>query len=132
MVLYIQTIAITFQGDFMLDSKTLITTLRTQPNRVSFADTMAVIEVEYTFQPSAFTNGKQINQENENNGSCKIFAFAKLHELNVDETLHLFGDYYRQDVLEQPTGQDHQNIRQFIECGWDGIHFSHSALTPKK
>ena len=36
-------------------------------------------------------------------------------------TLWLFGDFYRKDVLENPDGTDHANIRAFMEGGWDCV-----------
>lgn len=116
----------------ILSSKQLINTLKTTPTFLSFDDTIATIDAEYDFSPTFFINGQQINQANENNGSCKIFSFAKLHSLNKDETLHLFGDFYRNDVLKHPNNKDHQNIRQFIEHGWQGISFEQTALIFKK
>lgn len=101
---------------------------------VDFQDTMAVISEYYTYQPSEFSNGIQqplVNEAGRNEGSCKIFAFAKCHGLDQAQTLALFGDYYRKDVLENPTGTDHQNIRNFMRDGWEGIAFKSEALTPK-
>lgn len=48
-----------------------------------------------------------------------------------EETLALFGDFYRNDVLKNPGGNDHQNIRNFMEFGWDGILFEGEALREK-
>ena len=45
----------------------------------SFQETIAFIDENYHFTPTAFKNGNQHNNANENNGSCKIFAFAKLN-----------------------------------------------------
>lgn len=115
----------------MLTSQTLIEQLNTQPETVSFQDVIAVIDNEYTFAPTAFTNGEQRNGANENNGSCKILSFAKLNNLSSAATLHLFGDFYRKDVLQNPTATDHQNIRQFMINGWDGVAFEDQALTAK-
>lgn len=56
------------------------------------------------------------------------FSFAKLNQLSKDETLALFGDFYRTDVLQNPEGTDHQNIRNFMVSGWDGISFEGEAL----
>ena len=101
---------------------------------VDFKDTIAVIAEHYDYTPSEFTNGVQqplINQAGQNEGSCKIFAFAKLHNLDKQQTLALFGDFYRKDVLENPDGNDHQNIRTFMRDGWDGIVFKSEALTLK-
>ncbi len=98
--------------DFLTKTKT--------SSSVNFADTMAVIAENYTYQPSTFRNGDIENAAGQNEGSCKIFAFAKLQQLTESETLQLFGDYYRVDVLKHSDGTDHQNIRQFIKHGWAG------------
>jgi hypothetical protein len=98
---------------------------------VSFQEVMAYIDAEYHFIPTAFKNGNQVNAIGENNGSCKLFSFAKMHQLSKVETLLLFGDYYK-DVLATPNETDHQNIRNFMEFGWDGIAFESDALTEKR
>lgn len=105
--------------------------LNQYPEQIEFNDTMAIIDEHYDFIPAQFTNGELINEENENNGSCKIFAFSLLHRLSKQQTLACFGHYYREDVLEHPSGDDHQNIRNFIKSGKDGIHFKSAALLPK-
>lgn len=98
---------------------------------VSFSETMAVIAENYDYQPTVFRNGSAENAASQNEGSCKIFAFAKLHNLSESETLALFGDYYRIDVLQNPDAIDHQNIRQFMQHGWDGVVFENNVLTAK-
>lgn len=98
---------------------------------VDFKTTMQVIDNEYNFTETAFKNGEINNQIGSNNGSCKIFAFARLNQLSEQSTLNLFGDFYTQDVLQNPDNQDHQNIRSFIKHGWDGIVFEKPPLTPK-
>ncbi len=115
----------------MHTTDSLINLLKTAPHQVEFTQTMSTIEQEYTFTPARFINGAQVNEAGENNGSCKIFAFAMLNELTQQETLYLFGEYYRKDVLEHPLAQDHQNIRQFIDCGWESVKFESIVLTPK-
>ncbi|ATI02298.1 MAG: hypothetical protein ACJA2Y_000399 [Cycloclasticus pugetii] len=98
---------------------------------LQFSDTMDIIDALYDFTPSAFSNGEVNNKANENNGSCKLFAFAKLNEFTEPQTLALFGEYYR-DVLATPDGDDHQNIRHFMKTGWAGIRFDSNPLTAKK
>jgi hypothetical protein len=105
--------------------------LTTDPDSISFSQSLALIESLYDFTETAFRNGEQYNEAGENNGSCKIFAFALLHRLSEPQTLQMFGDYYRNDVLLSPAGTDHRNIRQFIQYGWNGIEFSGQALSPK-
>lgn len=111
--------------------ETLIKKLHDNPEQIAFADVMEVIENNYTFTETAFTNGDQHNKAGENSGSCKVFSFAALHKLNKDQTLALFGEYYRDDVLQHPSANDHQNIRQFIQHSFQGISFDHDALTAK-
>lgn len=105
--------------------------LEKQPESINFEDTISIIEQNYIFTPCAFTNGEQTNAADQNNGSCKIFAFAQLQKLSTEQTLHCFGDYYRKDVVENPHNQDHQNIRQFMQYGWQGISFENSPLAEK-
>ena len=105
--------------------------LNTQPESIEFTETMSVIENQYQFTETAFTNGEQSNAAGENSGSCKLFSFAKLNQLSEAQTLACFGAYYRDDVLAHPDADDHQNIRQFIINGWSGVKFSAEALTIK-
>jgi hypothetical protein len=63
-------------------------------NKKSFPETITYIDEKYTFTPTTFKNGNQINNAGENNGSCKIFAFALLQQFTKEETLSLFGDFY--------------------------------------
>ena len=92
-----------------------------------FSDTLAVIDRFYGFTPTYFKNGDQENQPNQNNGSCKCFAFALLHNLGEAQTLRLFAEHYRQ-VLEHPQGTDHRNIRQFMQNGFSALRFAANPL----
>ncbi len=109
----------------------LIDKLTHQPELVEFSEVIETIDAAYHFSPTAFTNGETVNEANQNNGSCKIFAFAKLNDLTEQQALACFGDFYRKDVLLNPENDDHQNIRNFIRFGWQGIQFSGEALTAK-
>ncbi len=106
--------------------------LDTAPDSVAFNDTIALIDAHYDFTPTAFDNGATRNEAGQNNGSCKLFSFAKLNNLTKGQTLACFGDYYRKDVLGNPNGADHQNIRNFMKTGWEGIKFEGEALRRKK
>jgi len=106
--------------------------LRTQPNTISFTDTMEVIDANYEFTPVRFTNGTAVNEAGTNSGSCKLFAFAKLQELSKEVTLACFGAYYREDVLQHPDATNHANIRNFMVTGWEGISFDGEALQAKR
>jgi len=110
---------------------TFLQQLNNAPDSISFEDTMSLIDTTYDFKPAEFNNGSQLNAENQNNGSCKIFAFAQLNKISEEQTLHCFGDYYRKDVLENPQNDDHLNIRNFMQTGWSGISFSTLPLTKK-
>ena len=105
--------------------------LEKSPETIIFKDVIAYIDENYDFAPTKFTNGNTINEANQNNGSCKVFSFAQLKNLSKEQTLSLFGEFYREDVLNNPDGTDHQNIRNFIEFGWDGISFDGEALKKK-
>jgi hypothetical protein len=108
-----------------------LTQLNTAPESIEFDQTMAVIEANYTFSPTAFTNGDTENEAGQNNGSCKILAFGQLNDLSVEQTLACFGKFYRDDVLMHPQGEDHQNIRNFMQSGWDKVSFKGKALSAK-
>ena len=105
--------------------------LEQTPQSIAFTDTIATIEANYDFTPTAFENGLQHNAAGDNSGSCKLFAFAEIQNLSEAATLACFGAYYFEDVLENPNGTDHQNIRNFMNTGWDGIAFYGSALVLK-
>jgi hypothetical protein len=109
----------------------LLNQLANAPEDVQFQQVIAVIDANYQFTPTRFVNGDTINEVNQNNGSCKIFSFAHCHQLNAQQTLACFGDFYRKDVLEHPLNDDHQNIRNFIRFGWDGVEFDGQALSAK-
>ncbi len=111
--------------------KQFLTQLQDTPESIGFSDTMTIIGQYYDYQPIGFRNGPVENAAGSNEGSCKIFAFAQLNGLSPELTLHLFGDYYRQDVLQAPDADNHQNIRQFMQSGWDGIQFDGQALREK-
>ena len=96
--------------------------------QVEFEQVMQVISDNYTYQPCAFVNGDINNESGTNEGSCKIFSFAQLNNLNIEQTLACFGRYYRDDVQKHPDGNDHGNIRNFIKTGWQGIEFNGLAL----
>ena len=105
--------------------------IKQTPEGIDFTETLAVIEENYSFTPTAFQNGSQHNAVGENSGSCKLFAFAQLHDLSQEETLSCFGAYYFEEVLANPEGTNHQNIRNFIKTGWAGIQFEGTALVLK-
>ena len=105
--------------------------LKNTPQKIEFSETIAVIETNYDFTPTAFKNGEINKAVGENSGSCKLFAFAKIQEFSKEETLACFGRYYFEDVLQDPEGDGHQNIRNFIKTGFQGLKFEGEALLKK-
>ena len=95
-----------------------------------FTDVIAFIESYYNHNPTAFKNGEAYNESSQNQGSAKVFSFAKLNGLSEQDTLWLFAEHY-QSVLDSPEATDHQNIRQFMANGWGGIAFEGEALSIK-
>ncbi len=114
----------------------LLEDIRQQPEKVEFEQVLNTIEQSYHYQPTRFTNGRGkqpvINEAGQNEGSCKIFAFADLNQLSAEQTLHCFGDFYRNDVLKNPDATNHPNIRAFMQDGWAGVHFDKVALRQRK
>ena len=98
---------------------------------VEFDETIQVIAKNYIYTPVPFVNGDVQNKAGENEGSCKIFAFARANNLTSEQTLFCFGKYYREEVLNQPDAENHANIRSFIKHGWNGIDFKGIALLEK-
>jgi len=113
-----------------------ISNLENKPGKITFSDTMTLIDRYFHYIPSHFTNGisdeQIINEAGNNAGSCKIFSLGNLLQLNEMQTLHCFGDYYRIDVLQNPNGKDHANIRNFMQHGWSHIFFDSIALSAKE
>ena len=105
--------------------------LNQSPETITFQETIAVIEENYNFEPTAFENGTLHNAAGENSGSCKILAFAEMNDLSESAALSCFGAYYFEDVLKNPQETKHQNIRNFMKTGWEGIGFYGSPLELK-
>ena len=111
--------------------KAFLEKLKSSPKQIEFSETMNTIEAHYNFTPTAFTNGTLKNSKDENSGSCKLFAFAMDQNLTAEETLACFGNYYFEDVLLNPNGTGHQNIRNFTKSGFEGLHFETFPLEKK-
>ena len=101
-----------------------------QNGSAQFADVLAHIDARYGFTPTAFSNGETQNDAGQNNGSCKVFAFAQLEQLSAAQTLGLFAEHYAA-VVATPTDSDHANIRNFMRAGWGGIDFAGTPLVAK-
>lgn len=106
----------------------LLSQLSLNADDVSFEQVMQVVSDNYSYTPASFSNGDLLNDAGTNEGSCKIFYFAKLNKLTEQQTLACFGRYYHEDVLQNPQGSDHGNIRNFIKTAWQGVEFQSVAL----
>ncbi|HCW91108.1 MAG TPA: type III effector HopPmaJ [Marinobacter sp.] len=95
-----------------------------------FSDTLGLIDRYFDYQPTAFSNGPLRNAPGENAGSCRVFALGQYCNLGEADTLALFAEHYQQ-VLDEPAGTSHGNIRQFISTGWSGIRFEGPSLRPR-
>lgn len=114
----------------------LLARLHQAADTVQVTDVLAVIEAGYEYTPTTFTNGvppeQIVNTAGSNEVSCRLFAFAALHQLPPAQTLACFGHYYRDEVLGDPDGVNHGNIRTFMRHGWDAIRFDGHALRPRQ
>jgi HopJ type III effector protein len=72
------------------------------------------------------------NAADANQGSAKILSFGQLTSLDERATLRAFGQHYV-DVVADPAGDSHGNIRNFMLQGWAGVEFPEGlALAPKQ
>ena len=105
---------------------------RLKSGEADFEDVISYISAHYDYTPTRFSNGAGahvvVNEAGQNAGACRVFALAQLEQLDEQDTLQLFGRYYLQDVLQNPQGSDHANIRAFMRSGWAGIHYDGVAL----
>lgn len=103
-------------------------------DRITFQEVLAHIHKYHHYIPTRFKNGLNentlVNEPGQNEGSCVIFSFALYSGLSKEDTLSLFCEHY-QEVLTYPEGRQHQNIRHFMESGWEGILFEGNALIPR-
>ena len=53
----------------------------------------------------------------------RLLALGQHLNLNQAQTLALFGRFYREDVLDNPNGSDHANIRNFMKTGHEEVVF---------
>ena len=59
-------------------NKMIIEQLKNTPEELVFSNVITYIDEHYEFTPTKFTNGNTVNEANQNNGSCKVFSFAKI------------------------------------------------------
>lgn len=101
-----------------------------QSKQIDFKDVLTHITEHYIYTPTSFYNGNLHNTTDQNQGSAKVLFFAQLHDLSEEQTLQLFAEHYNH-VIASPLGIDHQNIRQFMQMGWNGVKFENTVLRPK-
>lgn len=100
-------------------------------DELKFEDVIELIDEHYESQLLEFKNGDIVNKQGENEGSAKLLSYAALSNMDKDTTLKLWGQYYR-EVLADPKGDSHPNIRNFMKTGWEGVPFENGiALTRK-
>ncbi len=88
---------------------------------LTFEEVMEVIDTHFETGLIEFKNGDILNKQGENEGSAKVLSYAALSNFDKETTLKLWGQYYR-EVLADPDGDSHQNIRNFMKYGWDGTY----------
>mmetsp|Transcript_35329 Transcript_35329/g.59990 ORF Transcript_35329/g.59990 Transcript_35329/m.59990 type:complete len:212 (+) Transcript_35329:38-673(+) len=98
---------------------------------LKFEEFIELCDEQYEYGLIEFKNGDVTNMPGENDGSAKVLSYAALADFDKDMTLKLWGQYYR-DVLATPDGTDHQNIRNFMKNGWDGVDFYNGVALTKK
>lgn len=97
---------------------------------LAFNDVLDCIDEHFIFTPTPFVNGKLSNSAEQNQGSCKVLAFAHQAGLHPEQALLLFAEHFRA-VKQNPNGDDHQNIRNFMASGWQGLSFAGKPLVKK-
>merc|ERR1712046_3626 len=100
----------------------VLTDLLSLPKERNFSDVLALIEQHFEYTPKCFSNNGVKSAEGANAGSCKVFSMGKLLKLPKDCVLLCFAEHYKQ-VLGDPEGTSHGNIRGFMKQGWEGVEF---------
>jgi hypothetical protein len=85
---------------------------------------MAVIEDHYNFNQQLLRTVYNTMLPEKTQDLVNYFALCGTSGTNSEGTLFALA-YYFEDVLGNPNGTDHhQNIRNFMKTGWDGIAFT--------
>lgn len=86
--------------------------------------TIKALKYFYKIPNSGFSIGNCVNGPNENTGSLLIFMYARAGKqvLSNDQIKELFAEAW-DEVVEDPEGSSHQNIRNFIQYGIAGVVF---------
>lgn len=99
---------------------------------VMFQDVIDTIRRHYECTPVAFRTGAGMPRQTDNPagtnaGSSQLLAFARHLGLDAPTTLALYAEHYR-DVLKDPDGTAHANIRAFMANGWAGVELAADPL----
>lgn len=94
-------------------------------------DVLEMINAHYETQLLEYSVGNIVNKQGENEATGLILSYAALSNMNKETTLKLWGQYYR-DVLKNPNGTDHANIREFMKNGWNSVPFENGIALTKK
>ena len=98
---------------------------------LTFQNVLDAINANYDFYPTAFGVTKEApNPAGQNEGACRVLAFAKDQNLDKETALKLFAEHY-QNVLDDPAGDNHQNIRLLMRHGLGEAWFDETALARK-
>jgi len=98
---------------------------------LTFEEFTELVDENYETQLLEFKNGDIVNMQGENQGSANVLSYAALANFDKDTTLKLWGQYYR-EVLADPEGDSHSNIRNFMKTGWEGVPFENGISLTKK
>jgi len=97
-----------------------------------FQRVIDTINRNFDFAPTAFgvVAGAADNPAGQNEGACRVLAFAKDMGLSAASTLALFAEHYK-NVLDNPDADSHQNIRLVMRHGIDAVWFDKMPLSRK-
>lgn len=98
---------------------------------VQMDDVIAVCDREFEYTDSSFSVGAVENKVGTNVKSSKILSFAYLTKMDTETALKCYGEVYR-EVLVDPDGDSHGNIRALMKGGTECVKFPFGlSLTPK-
>jgi len=102
--------------------------LSEEVDTMPFSDIMKTLDLHFTFRPTAFSVGDTKSTENQNQKSLRVLSFAQLLKLSKEQTLKLWGEHYKQ-VLQEPEGSSHGNIRAFLKGGFECVNAPQDVIT---
>lgn len=90
---------------------------------IELNDVLEVLRSKYSWTNQTFRNGDLMNDEDENQASGLLLAWAVKNKLTSSQVMRCYGKFARE---LDPRGSDHQNIREVLkhEMKQDSILFS--------